>query len=187
MKVIKLTISAASDGEVVSGSLTTQRKRGDTWIVEDVITVISGQPGAERTMVLDDTQRLLIEGTSNTEVVYDKEQSAAVIRPVERPQASPSRLNTDGDEDTGPSLVDESMRGPGLTALQEQERRDRAITEARQKLEEQRKIDAEKAEAERQRAIGSAPTNPLPSPHDLPVTSAPRPTPPFTPKPKVQF
>lgn len=140
MKVVKLGITAANEGEVVSGTITIQRKRNDSWSVEDVITVISGQPGADRTMVLDDTQRLVIEGTSNMQTVYDRGQNAAVRVPIE-PTLKATPMSTDGDEGDTPKekTAEGALSGAGFSDLQRQEQRDAAITAARQKVADAQK------------------------------------------------
>jgi hypothetical protein len=186
MKVIKFSIHPAADGEVVNAAVSIQRKRGDAWLIDEVISIVSNQAGAERTLVLDDTQRIVIEGTSNTEVVYDREQNAAVTRPVERPPVKATPPSTDGDEDTGPSLIDKAMGGSEFNALKEQERRDQAIQAAKEKLAQQQKEDRAKQEAAEQTQPSGSNEPPIGS--DEP----PRPTPPAQPgfpppKPKVQF
>ena len=134
MKVIKLSVLAASDDEVVSGTLSIQRKRGDSWTVEEVITVVSGKPGSERTLLLDDTQRLVVEGTSNVELVFDRAQAAAVPRPNGRPPLVPTPLSSDGEESDTPAIAEAALRGVGIAEQMAQERRDAAITVAREKL-----------------------------------------------------
>lgn len=184
MKVIKLSVAAANDGDVVSGSLTIQRKKGEAWTNEEVITVVSGQPGADRTLVLDDTQRLLIEGTSNTETVYDRSQNAAVRRPIERPNVVATPPDHDGDEDTPRDKTAEgAIGGAGFGDLQAQERRDQAISEARRKLELQNRAAGEPAPVN-EPPIGGV--SPLDKPIIPPAPPPSSPPPGFPPaKPKV--
>lgn len=137
MKVIRIAINAANDGDKVSGSISIHRRRSGAWVVDEVINYISGDPGAERTFLLADDQRLVVEGESSTTVVYDREQSAAVPRLVETQSVAPTPLDTDGKEqgDT-PAIAENAIYGQGLSEAMAQERRDALVTAARQKLKE---------------------------------------------------
>jgi hypothetical protein len=161
MYSLKITLLPYSDSERASGTLVKQRLRNDTWVNEEEIVIVSGDPGAERTMVLDDSQRIIMGAKSTRQVVFDKGQMAAV--PGDHPAPAPTPLSTDGDEvsDT-PNMFDKSLTPNELRIAREREARDRAITEARLKMdkekneaflaaqeaEKQRTIAAEKARAE---------------------------------------
>lgn len=86
---LKISISPVRDGERVSGTLAIDRRRGDAWVGEKTLTLVSGDPGAERTIMLADDQRITFTGSSSTEIVYDKQQMAAVRVPKAPPAASP--------------------------------------------------------------------------------------------------
>lgn len=187
MKTIHISIRAANDGEVVNGSLTIQRKRGDGWTVDEVITVVSGMPGDTRTLLLGNDQRLVIEGESNTEVVYDRDQAAAVRRPVHRPPVVPTPMSTDGEETDTPreKTAEAAISGAGFEELQAQERRDLAISEARKKLFEAQRSGPTPPSNEP--PLGPAPGNPL-KPEVAPAEPTPTAEPaPGFPKPKVQL
>lgn len=132
MKVIKVSVNAARDGEVVSGVFMKQRRKGSAWTNEESITVVSGQPGSERTFVLDNDQRLVIEGQSDQQIVMDRAQMAAVPQRVIIPPRPPTPPSNDGEETSTPSTPgSRDMSVQELTAAQQQERRDAAITAAR--------------------------------------------------------
>lgn len=136
MKSIKISIAPIRDGEVVSGVYMKQRFRNGTWLNEESITVVSDQPGNERTLLLDNDQRLVIEGKSNKKMIYDKDQATA--REVEDntlpTPASP--VDSDGDESPRKPAVDRAMEPKAMSEAEAEERRQAALTAARQKLKE---------------------------------------------------
>ena len=136
MQLIKVSVNAIRDGEVVLGVILKQRKRGDAWTNEESFTVVLGEPGAERTFVLQDDQRLVIEAKSNQKIVYDPVQNMARQVTVEHTLVA-LPPDTDGDESPAVSAVDLAQTPKELAALQAQEKRDAAITAARQKLKGQ--------------------------------------------------
>ena len=137
MKSIKISVNAIRDGEVASGTIVKQRKRGEAWLNEESIAVVSGEPGSERTFVLDNDQRLIVEAVSNVKVVYDRAQAMAT------PQASPlvrqftSPVDTDGDESPQKPALDRAMEPRQMEIAAAEERRLAAIAAARQKLRNQ--------------------------------------------------
>lgn len=137
MHTIKLSLHPIRDGEVVSATILKQRKRNDYWVNEEVIAFNSNEPGAERQVLLEDNQRIVVEGSSNVAVVYDKEQRAAVPRPagIMVPVSTP--VNTDGDESPSTPADELAMKGDALQQATAQELRDKAISMAREKLKEQ--------------------------------------------------
>lgn len=141
MKMIKIGFFAVHDGEIVSGTITKLRKRGDTWVVDETIAVMSDEPGAQREILLEDNQRLVIDATSNTKIVMDKEQNAAVRVPVDPVRAS-TPLSTDGEERDTPDIAESAIRGVGILDAAKQDEKDKAITAARQKLKDQQAAQA---------------------------------------------
>lgn len=136
MKSVKVIVSAIRDGEVVSGVFVKQRRRGDTWLNEESINVVSGEPGSERTFLLGDDQRLIIEGRSDMKVVYDRGQGAALPVRSQEPRPAPTPPDTDGTESPEVPAVELAQRPAELAALQAQEKRDAAITAARLRLKQ---------------------------------------------------
>lgn len=78
MKAIVVEVHAIRDGERVSASVIVERRRSDHWVREKVTDVMSGMPDSKRRILLEDDQRVVIEGRSNVEYVFDKEQNASV-------------------------------------------------------------------------------------------------------------
>lgn len=136
MKLIKFAIFEANDGEVVSGTITKQRRRGDAWIVEDSFTFITdGDQNKERVLLLADDQRLIIEGGANKKIIYDHPQVAA--RPVAVPRPRPvTAVPADAEESPRIPAVELAQTGSTFLADIERERRDRLITEARMRLKQ---------------------------------------------------
>lgn len=138
MKTVKISFHPIRDGEVVSATILKQRKRADYWVNEDMIAVNSNEPGAERQILLDDSQRLVVEATSDVQVVYDKTQNAAVPRKSVEPKPPATPVDADGEELSPETpAVDLAQTGKELQTLAQREARDRAITEARERIKAQ--------------------------------------------------
>jgi hypothetical protein len=75
MKVVKLTVDGTDKEE--TASLHIESKRGDTWVVDRVIDVTTGQPNASQQVELRDDQRLVIVPVVR-KMTYDREQAAVV-------------------------------------------------------------------------------------------------------------
>lgn len=102
MFTVKVLVTPVRDGDKASGSVHVDRKKGDSWAREKSMNFVSGDPSAERTILVENDQRLIIEGGSNTEVVYDRAQGAAVTRerpvtvqPTRDPDLSPEKSLAD--------------------------------------------------------------------------------------------
>ena len=138
MKVVVIEMRAAADGEVVSGKIVVERRRTDYWVRENEIMVVSNQEGARRELLLADNQRLVVEGTADVEVVFDRTQSAAVPKQVARTTVA-SPPDTDGEErDTG-AIAEAAISGAGIDRAMAEERQAAAISAARQRLAEARR------------------------------------------------
>jgi hypothetical protein len=89
MKVVKVEILPARDGEVVTAVVLTQTRKGTTgpWEDGDKHAVKSGTAEASRSVLLEDNERLVIEGRALTQTVVDPVQSSAheVLLPQEVP------------------------------------------------------------------------------------------------------
>ncbi len=77
MKVVKVEILPARDGEVVTAVITEETKKGGSWKEGSKNTVQSGTREASRSILLDDDDRVIIEGKVEAETVLDLEQRAA--------------------------------------------------------------------------------------------------------------
>jgi len=134
MKTVKVAIEAASDDEVAVAIISYQRKRGDTWIQENQVTILSDQPENERTILLDDDQRLVIEGQSNKVLVQDVANftSRYETDPEFPKRFRPTPPDRDGEEKDTPDLVKEAQRPENIAKAQAEEARAAAITQGRQ-------------------------------------------------------
>lgn len=79
MKVFTVKVDAISAGEEVRADFIVEQKKGETWNRMKVVTVTSGTPESERKFVLQDNERLLLEGQTNKVVIYDREQNMSKI------------------------------------------------------------------------------------------------------------
>src|SRR4249919_2967243 len=77
MKVVNVEILPAKDGEVVTAVITEETQKGGSWKEGSKTTVKSGTPEAKRTILLDEDDRIIIEGRVEAEVVYDPTQMSA--------------------------------------------------------------------------------------------------------------
>jgi hypothetical protein len=83
MKLVSIEVRAAVDGEVVISTIIEQRSDGNAWREVDRQIVRSDDPlGATRKVMLEDNERVIVDGRREVEVVLDREQGAAVERPV---------------------------------------------------------------------------------------------------------
>lgn len=77
MKVVKVEVLPAKDNEVVSAVIIEETNKGGTWKETAKNTVQTGTAEARRTMLLDEDDRVIIEGKVEGEVVYDHDQKSA--------------------------------------------------------------------------------------------------------------
>lgn len=97
MRTFKISLLNEKVGVRLSGAIVIERRRNDTWVREREITLLTGDPSSEATIVVEDGQRLIIEAPSENEVVYDREQNAAIAKPIHsdpgatKPTAAASR------------------------------------------------------------------------------------------------
>jgi hypothetical protein len=77
MKIVNIEVLPAKDGEVVTAIITEETQKSGSWKEGSKSTVQSGTPEAKRTVLLDDDDRVIIEGRVEAMVTLDKEQSAA--------------------------------------------------------------------------------------------------------------
>lgn len=130
MFTVKVLVTPVRDGDKASGSVHVDRKKGDSWARENSMNFVSGDPSAERTILVENDQRLIIEGSSNTEIVYDRAQGAAVTR--ERPiTVQPTR-----DPDLSPEKPLADQAAEDFAAAQRKAALDKVREENRKKAEE---------------------------------------------------
>lgn len=71
----------STDDKTVDYEVVVERRNGDIWTAESRDPITSGTPEAEKKVILEDGMRLtIIAQGSETELVWDKEQNAAMPR-----------------------------------------------------------------------------------------------------------
>jgi hypothetical protein len=78
MKLIKIELLPARDGQTVKGVLREQKRIGQGWV--EIERHVLDQ-GAARVVLLEDDERIIIEGRASTKVVVDPIQGAAMEVP----------------------------------------------------------------------------------------------------------
>lgn len=81
MKVLKLEVAPLGNGDPQSVSVVVQRLQGDVWLNESSFVINSSDEDSKKEIALADNQRITVEHLGATEVVLDRDQSAAVRRP----------------------------------------------------------------------------------------------------------
>lgn len=176
MKMVKIGFFPIGEGEIVSGTIAKLRRKSDSWVVDETLTVVSNGTEPLTEIRLDENQRLVIDVATSSKVVMDKEQNAAVQVPV-APKAPAPYSVLDGEERDTPPIAELAIAGVGMKDALTQEQRDRAVTEARNRLKEQQKapIGATEIRAKEAEATATAPFQTTTTPSTTP------PTPPDTP------
>ena len=152
MYVLKIEIHPIRDGEAASGTILEQRRQGDGWANVREHTLNSSDASGKRNIALQDDMRLIVGGKSATEIVWNKEQNAAVsvntaVKPVptQHPQVkkySPPRHEDEGTNDTGVPLVEQSAYEYEML------KRNEMIAKVRAENEQRAREAAERAKAE---------------------------------------
>jgi len=78
MKLVKIEILPARDSDVVRCLIRQQRRKGGTWEEIERHIVSSGTPEASRVMLLEDDERVIVEGGAMRKTIIDHEQMAAM-------------------------------------------------------------------------------------------------------------
>lgn len=78
MLVVNVEVLKIRDSDTGSATIHVEKRRGEAWLREKVYDFTPSTPDARRRLVLEDDQRVVVMGVAGTEVVFDKEQSAAV-------------------------------------------------------------------------------------------------------------
>jgi hypothetical protein len=68
MKLVDLKVRAAQDGEVVIATIIEQRNEGGSW-KEIERHVVRSDQDSSRTLLLEDNERIIVDGRAQTEVV----------------------------------------------------------------------------------------------------------------------
>lgn len=146
MKKIVVAVSPIREGESVDYKLLTQEFKNSAWTnKENVDLTANSLVGESRSFILADNERLVVEGRGSVEVVFNKEQNAAV--PVVR-QESETRAQAE-------TRVNEEARVLADTALQEVQERQQAEQDAA-------RAAAQQSVVEQQRSVEAAEAKPSP-------------------------
>ncbi len=140
MYKIELKISAISEAEAASAVLVRQKNRSGTWINEEQINVTSADP--PRVLLLENDQRVVVQGHSNVVQVYDRTQMMATSQMV--PVPATTTTPPDGDE----SPPSEVIQQRNIKAWMEEDRLAAARTAARLRLKAIAKEVAKEAKNE---------------------------------------
>lgn len=85
MLKLEVDVEVVKAGDTGTATIYIEKKRGETWHREETIVVEPGAKDSARTLLVENDQRIVIEGWSETTMVYDREQMANVPRTVPRP------------------------------------------------------------------------------------------------------
>jgi hypothetical protein len=81
MRTLEFKLGSTETNEETDFTVSLEARRGDAWSVQDSIPVTSGTPEAERKIMLNDDERIVISARGySTEIVFDKTQNAAMPR-----------------------------------------------------------------------------------------------------------
>jgi len=162
MLTVKITVSAIRDGDRASGSIAIDRKKNDTWTRESSSDFVSATPSADRTIVLEDDQRLILEGSSNMEVVYDREQNMATVKEKPAPEPRPQ----DPDLSAEKSLADQAAED--FAESQRKAAYEKSMAHQAKLAEERKAADATTVKNIQERSVVmTPPSKPSPSPSSL--------------------
>lgn len=81
MRSITILMGSTEAEKAADYTFEVQRLRGDTWVTDSSVAITSGTADAEKKVLLDDNTRVVIMARgADTEVVFDREQNAAMPR-----------------------------------------------------------------------------------------------------------
>lgn len=103
MKIVTVEVLPVRDGETVSATIIQEQRRSETWNRVKAWDVMSGTPEAKRRIMLEDNERVVVEGRADTTLVYDPEQKAAIPMP-----SDPVKAAAKVDEDA--KIAEENTR-----------------------------------------------------------------------------
>jgi hypothetical protein len=106
MKVVKVEILPMNAGEVVTGTIKVEGGKSEGY--EN--SVESGTPQASQTLILNDDQRVVIEGKVEDEVQFDLDQRAAKKVPLGEKAEEQKKKDKEQDERSEKMQKDEEQR-----------------------------------------------------------------------------
>jgi hypothetical protein len=81
MKIVRIEVLPASDGDVVAALVVLQKQSGSAWTEVERHVVLSSEHRGARQLLLEEDERVVVDGRTQVELVMDKEQNAVVTRP----------------------------------------------------------------------------------------------------------
>lgn len=81
MIVVEMFVRSSSSEEKGSSVITIEKKIGEVWEKVKVWPVTLGSKEANKKILLEEGQRVIVEGSAARALVYDKDQMALVVAP----------------------------------------------------------------------------------------------------------
>lgn len=110
MFMLEVNMRAVRDSEKPSVRYVVEQKRGSDWVRDKVVDVTAGQPDTRRELLINDDERVVIEPVVQDNIVYNREEMAAVPAAA-NPQLAP---NTPPVEPAPPVTMTETRVAPTL-------------------------------------------------------------------------
>jgi hypothetical protein len=76
MKIVRIEVQAVQDGTNDGAQIRIEKQRGELWVPLRSWDVVSGTVQAQRTLLLEDGERVVVEGGAVMVEEYDREQNA---------------------------------------------------------------------------------------------------------------
>lgn len=87
MIVAELFVRSSSSEEKGSAVVTIEKKVGEIWEKVKVWPVVLGSKEANKKILLEEGQRIIVEGSAARPLIYDRNQMALVVAPGESSNA----------------------------------------------------------------------------------------------------
>lgn len=83
MRILEIKLVPSRDGAQERFTISIHRKRNDEYISYSSYDVMAGDKDAERRIMIEDTDRLVIEAQADHTLVYDRDQMVATPAPID--------------------------------------------------------------------------------------------------------
>lgn len=83
MRAVDIRVVPTRDGAVERMTVSVESRYAGGWVVKDSWDVMAGTPEATRTLMIEDTDRVVLEAQAEHAIVYDKEQMSATLAPID--------------------------------------------------------------------------------------------------------
>lgn len=84
MRVVELNVVPSQDGAIERMTISVESKRNLEYVPKESWDVIAGTEEARRNIMIEDTDRIVLEAQANHTVAYDKEQMSATPAPIDK-------------------------------------------------------------------------------------------------------